>query len=160
MYEVRNILSFQMFQNNGGKENWNAHKMFKDRQRRRIELRRIQRFLQTTWSEETIDHTRARPAPRPEVVCTHVGLLLCHVAHLQRMQTRAQMRPTGRDIRRSDTLVTGTLPILSHYAFTIFDFGSTHSFISFPFVTQAGFELEPLIACIVCEYPRGGRLSS
>ena len=45
-----------MFQNNGGKENWNAHKMFKDRYRRRIELGRIQRFLQTTWSEETIDH--------------------------------------------------------------------------------------------------------
>lgn len=34
---------------------------------------------------------------------------------------------------------------MGHYAFTLFDSGSTHSFIYFSFVRQVGFELEPLL---------------
>ena len=35
-------------------------------------------------------------------------------------QTRAYAS-TKRDARKSDTVVTGTLPVLGHYAFTMFD---------------------------------------
>ncbi|TYK11728.1 ty3-gypsy retrotransposon protein [Cucumis melo var. makuwa] len=41
-------------------------------------------------------------------------------------------------------MVTGTLPILGHYAFVLFDSGSSHSFISSVFVQHVGFEVEPL----------------
>ena len=60
------------------------------------------------------------------------------------VQTYSQARAyvsTSRDVGRSDTIVTGTLLVLGYYAFTIFDSGLTHSFISVPFVRQAGFEL-------------------
>ena len=42
-------------------------------------------------------------------------------------------------------MVTDTLPILGHYASTIFDSCSTHFFISVHFVAQVGFKLEPLL---------------
>ena len=42
-------------------------------------------------------------------------------------------------------MVTGTLSILGHFALTLFDSGSTHSFVSLPFVKQAGFIVELLM---------------
>ena len=45
----------------------------------------------------------------------------------------------------SHTVVTGILSILGHFAFTLFDLGSTHSFVSLPFISQAGFAIEPLL---------------
>ena len=41
--------------------------------------------------------------------------------------------------------MTGTLSVLGHLALTLFDSGSTHSFISTIFVSQAKFVLEPLL---------------
>ena len=41
-------------------------------------------------------------------------------------------------------MVTGTLHLCGYYAYTIFDSGSTHSFILFKFVHQAQLELESL----------------
>ena len=52
---------------------------------------------------------------------------------------RAQARAyasTRKDIERSDTVVTGTLSILGHFTFTLFDSGSMHSFIFMPFVVR------------------------
>ena len=76
----------------------------------------------------------------------------------QLVQTRVQAKAyasTSRDTRRSNTVVTGTLPILGHYAFTLFDSGSMHSFISMPFVAQAGYELEPLLHELFVSTPTG-----
>ena len=42
-------------------------------------------------------------------------------------------------------MVTGTLSILGHFALTLFDSSSTHSFVSLPFVKQARFVVEPLM---------------
>ena len=71
---------------------------------------------------------------------------------------RAQARAyasTSKDTRKSDAVVTGTLSVLVHCAFTLFDFGSMHSFISMPFVVQAGFELEPLLHEMSVSTPSG-----
>ena len=71
---------------------------------------------------------------------------------------RAQARAyasTSKDTRRFDALVTGTLYILDHFAFTLFDSGSTHSFISLSFIVQAGFELEPLLHEMSVSTPSG-----
>ena len=76
---------------------------------------------------------------------------------------RAQARAyasTSKDTRRSDAVVIGTLSILGHFAFTLFDSGSTHSFISMPFVVQAGFELEPLLHEMSVSTPAGVDLVS
>ena len=40
--------------------------------------------------------------------------------------------------------MTGTLLALGHFALTLFDLGSSHSFISSLFVTHACLEVEPL----------------
>ncbi|KAA0052387.1 ty3-gypsy retrotransposon protein [Cucumis melo var. makuwa] len=45
---------------------------------------------------------------------------------------------------RAGTVVTGTLPVLGHYALVLFDSGSSHSFISSTFVLHARLEVEPL----------------
>ena len=44
----------------------------------------------------------------------------------------------------SNTAVTGTLSILGHYAWVLFDSGPTHSFISTNLVKHASVEVEPL----------------
>ncbi|KAL0556175.1 hypothetical protein IC582_004685 [Cucumis melo] len=49
-----------------------------------------------------------------------------------------------QEAERASTVVTGTLPILGHYAFVLFDSGSSHSFISSVFVQHVGLEVEPL----------------
>ncbi|KAL0534031.1 hypothetical protein IC582_028308 [Cucumis melo] len=51
---------------------------------------------------------------------------------------------TRQEVERAGTVVTGTLPILGHYAFVLFDSGSSHSFISSVFVQHVGLEVEPL----------------
>ena len=51
---------------------------------------------------------------------------------------------TTRKAEETNTVVTGTLPILDHLAFTLFDSGTTHSFISEGFVKFANLELKPL----------------
>jgi len=51
---------------------------------------------------------------------------------------------TRQEAERTDDAVAGTLLVLEHYAFVLFDSGSTHSFVSDAFVRQACVELEPL----------------
>ena len=51
---------------------------------------------------------------------------------------------TTRKAEETDTVVTGTLPIFDHLAFTLFDSGATHSFISEGFVKSTNLELELL----------------
>ncbi|KAA0039607.1 gag protease polyprotein [Cucumis melo var. makuwa] len=43
---------------------------------------------------------------------------------------------------RAGTVVTGTLPVLGHYALVLFDSSSSHSFISSAFVLHARLEIE------------------
>ncbi|KAA0052060.1 retrotransposon protein, putative, Ty3-gypsy subclass [Cucumis melo var. makuwa] len=49
-----------------------------------------------------------------------------------------------QEVERAGTVVTDTLPILGHYAFVLFDSGSSHSFISSEFVQHVGLEVELL----------------
>ncbi|TYK09566.1 ty3-gypsy retrotransposon protein [Cucumis melo var. makuwa] len=51
---------------------------------------------------------------------------------------------TRQEAERAGIVVTGTLLILGHYAFVLFDSGSSHSFISSVFVHHVGLEVEPL----------------
>ncbi|KAL0546377.1 hypothetical protein IC582_016285 [Cucumis melo] len=51
---------------------------------------------------------------------------------------------THQKAERAGTVVTDTLPILGHYAFVLYDSGSSHSFISSVFVQYVGLEVEPL----------------
>ena len=63
-------------------------------------------------------------------------------------QTHAQTRSyatTSKEAGTSGTVVTGMLSILGHFALTLFDSVSTHSFVSFAFVSQAGFVVEHLM---------------
>ncbi|KAL0537094.1 hypothetical protein IC582_026064 [Cucumis melo] len=46
------------------------------------------------------------------------------------------------EAERAGTVVTGTLPVLGHYALVLFDSGSSHSFISSAFVLHARLEIE------------------
>ncbi|TYK26797.1 pol protein [Cucumis melo var. makuwa] len=48
------------------------------------------------------------------------------------------------EVEKADILVTGTLPVLGHYALILFDSGSSHSFISSTFVLHAHLEVESL----------------
>ncbi|KAA0053351.1 ty3-gypsy retrotransposon protein [Cucumis melo var. makuwa] len=48
------------------------------------------------------------------------------------------------EAERAGTVVTGTLPVLGHYALVLFDSRSSHSFISSAFVLHARLEVEPL----------------
>ncbi|TYK23835.1 gag protease polyprotein [Cucumis melo var. makuwa] len=62
---------------------------------------------------------------------------------------------TRQEAERASTVVTGTLPILGHYAFVLFDSGSSHSFISFVFVQYVGLEVEPLGSVLSVSTPSG-----
>ena len=64
------------------------------------------------------------------------------------MQTCGQTKAyatTSKEAGTSGTIVTCTLSILGHFTLMLFDSGSTHSFVSSPFVSQAGFVIEPLM---------------
>ncbi|KAL0549949.1 hypothetical protein IC582_014444 [Cucumis melo] len=60
---------------------------------------------------------------------------------------------TRQEAERAGTLVTGTLPILGHYAFILFDSVSSHSFISSVFVQHVGLEVEPLGSALSVSTP-------
>ncbi|KAA0051440.1 ty3-gypsy retrotransposon protein [Cucumis melo var. makuwa] len=67
---------------------------------------------------------------------------------------------TRQKAERAGTVVTGTLPILGHYAFVLFDSGSSHSFISSVFVQHVGLEVEPLGSVLSVSTPSGEVLLS
>ncbi|KAA0056676.1 gag protease polyprotein [Cucumis melo var. makuwa] len=67
---------------------------------------------------------------------------------------------TRQEAERAGTVVTGTLPILGHYAFVLFDSGSSHSFISSVFVQHVGLEVEPLGSVLSVSTPFGEVLLS
>ena len=62
---------------------------------------------------------------------------------------------THQEAERASTVVTGTLPIVGHYAFVLFDSGSSHSFISSVFVQYVGLEVEPLNGVLSVSTPSG-----
>ncbi|KAA0040402.1 pol protein [Cucumis melo var. makuwa] len=59
------------------------------------------------------------------------------------------------EAERAGTVVTGTLPILGHYALVLFDSGSSHSFISSAFVLHARLEVESLHHVLSVSTPSG-----
>ncbi|KAA0066035.1 gag protease polyprotein [Cucumis melo var. makuwa] len=59
------------------------------------------------------------------------------------------------EAERAGTVVTGTLPVLGHYALVLFDSGSSHSFISTAFVLHARLEVEPLHHVLLVSTPSG-----
>ncbi|KAL0544432.1 hypothetical protein IC582_019547 [Cucumis melo] len=62
---------------------------------------------------------------------------------------------TKTEAERAGTVVTGTLPVLGHYALVLFDSGSSHSFISSAFVLHARLEVEPLHHVLSVSTPFG-----
>ncbi|KAL0561469.1 hypothetical protein IC582_001897 [Cucumis melo] len=59
------------------------------------------------------------------------------------------------EAEKAGTVVTGTLPVLGHYALVLFDSGSSHSFISSTFVLHARLEVEPLHHVLSVSTPSG-----
>ncbi|KAA0032794.1 ty3-gypsy retrotransposon protein [Cucumis melo var. makuwa] len=59
------------------------------------------------------------------------------------------------EAERAGTVVTGTLPVLGHYALVLLDSGSSHSFISSAFVLHARLEVEPLHHVLSVSTPSG-----
>ncbi|KAL0561448.1 hypothetical protein IC582_001876 [Cucumis melo] len=59
------------------------------------------------------------------------------------------------EAEKAGTVVTGTLPVLGHYALVLFDSGSSHSFISSAFVSHARLEVEPLPHVLSVSTPSG-----
>ena len=64
------------------------------------------------------------------------------------------------EAKKEGTVVTGTLPMLGHYALVLFDFGSSHSFISFVFASHACLEVEPLDHVLSVSTPSGESMLS
>ncbi|TYK16252.1 ty3-gypsy retrotransposon protein [Cucumis melo var. makuwa] len=58
-------------------------------------------------------------------------------------------------VERVGTVVTGTLPMLGHYALLLFNSSSSHSFISSVFVLHACLEVEPLDHVLLVSTPSG-----
>ncbi|KAL0553835.1 hypothetical protein IC582_007739 [Cucumis melo] len=59
------------------------------------------------------------------------------------------------EAEKAGTVMTGTLPVLGHYALVLFDSGSSHSFISSAFVSHARLEVEPLHHVLSVSTPSG-----
>ncbi|KAA0065937.1 ty3-gypsy retrotransposon protein [Cucumis melo var. makuwa] len=59
------------------------------------------------------------------------------------------------EAEREGIVVTGTLPVLGHYALVLFDSCSSHSFISSAFVLHARLEVEPLHHVLSVSTPSG-----
>ncbi|KAL0551959.1 hypothetical protein IC582_011052 [Cucumis melo] len=59
------------------------------------------------------------------------------------------------EAERAGTVVTGTLPVLGHYALVLFDSGSSHSFIFSASVLHARLEVEPLHHVLSVSTPSG-----
>ncbi|KAA0058951.1 gag protease polyprotein [Cucumis melo var. makuwa] len=64
------------------------------------------------------------------------------------------------EAEKAGTMVTGTLRVLGHYALVLFDSGSSHSFISSPFVLHARLEVEPLHHVLSVSTPFGENMLS
>ncbi|KAA0048255.1 retrotransposon protein, putative, Ty3-gypsy subclass [Cucumis melo var. makuwa] len=62
------------------------------------------------------------------------------------------------EAKRAGTTVTGTIPVLGHYALVLFYSGSLHSFISYAFVLHARLEVEPLYHVLSVSTPSGERM--
>ena len=74
----------------------------------------------------------------------------------ERPPQRGTIFATNRsEAEKAGTVVTGTLPVLGHFALTLFDSGSSHSFISSLFVTHACLEVEPLDYVLSVSTPSG-----
>ncbi|KAL0546750.1 hypothetical protein IC582_016663 [Cucumis melo] len=63
-------------------------------------------------------------------------------------------------VERVGTVVTGTLPMLGHYALLLFNSSSSHSFISSVFVLHACLEVEPLDHVLLVSTPSGESMLS
>ena len=50
---------------------------------------------------------------------------------------------TQKEAQTSNTVVTGIIPIFSVFAYTLFDIGASHSFVSPSFALQLGIIIEP-----------------
>ncbi|KAA0062258.1 gag protease polyprotein [Cucumis melo var. makuwa] len=59
------------------------------------------------------------------------------------------------EAERAGTVVTGTLPVLGHYALVLFDSGPSHFFISSAFMLHARLEVEPLHHVLSVSTPSG-----
>ncbi|KAL0537704.1 hypothetical protein IC582_026689 [Cucumis melo] len=71
---------------------------------------------------------------------------------------KAEQQPVPvpqRNFRSGGTVVTGTLPVLGHYALVLFDSRSSHSFISSAFLLHARLEVEPLHHVLSVSTPSG-----
>ncbi|KAL0537071.1 hypothetical protein IC582_026041 [Cucumis melo] len=64
------------------------------------------------------------------------------------------------EAERVGTVVTGTFPVLGHYALVLFDSGSSHYFISSAFVLHARLEVEPLHHVLSVSTPSGENMLS
>ncbi|KAL0560521.1 hypothetical protein IC582_000926 [Cucumis melo] len=62
---------------------------------------------------------------------------------------------TRQETEQAGTVVTGTLPILGHFTFVLFDSRSSHSFISSAFVQHLCLEIEPLSSILSFSTPSG-----
>ncbi|TYK06675.1 gag protease polyprotein [Cucumis melo var. makuwa] len=86
----------------------------------------------------------------------------CHWKHIETTPHQPPASQQGRvftttrqEAGRAGTVMTSTLPILGHYAFVLFDSGSSHSFISFVFVQHVCLEVEPLSGVLSVSTPSG-----
>ncbi|XP_022932193.1 uncharacterized protein LOC111438512 [Cucurbita moschata] len=89
----------------------------------------------------------AKDCPRGHTNDTKIQQRLLRIAN-NPTQNRPPARAyasTSQDTGNPDAAMTGTLNVLGHLDLTLFDSGSTHSFISTIFVSQAKFVLEPLL---------------
>ncbi|KAA0053355.1 gag protease polyprotein [Cucumis melo var. makuwa] len=75
-------------------------------------------------------------------------------------QQRRVFATTRQEAERAGTVVKGTLPILGHYAFVLFDSRSSNSFISSMFVQYVGLEVKPLGSVLSVSTPSGEVLLS
>ncbi|TYK11882.1 retrotransposon protein, putative, Ty3-gypsy subclass [Cucumis melo var. makuwa] len=75
-------------------------------------------------------------------------------------QQRRVFATIRQEAERASTVVAGTLPILRHYAFVLFDSRSSHSFISSVFIQHVGLEVEALNGVLSVSTPSGEVLLS
>ncbi|KAL0537052.1 hypothetical protein IC582_026020 [Cucumis melo] len=108
----------------------------------------------------------AGEAARGKPLCTtcgkhHLGRCLfgtrtCFKCRQEGAPHQGRVFATNRtEAEKAGTVVTGTLPVLGHYALVLFDSGSSHSFISSAFVSHARLEVEPLHQILSVSTPSG-----
>ena len=65
---------------------------------------------------------------------------------------------TQKDAQTSNIVVTGTIPISSIFAYTLFDTGASHSFVSPSFASQLGIIIEPWDVKLLIDTPTGDEM--